>query len=123
MIACFPSHSTLRISPQRTRSTLHHPNVVLFLGACTRRPNLCLVLEFCVHGSLHHFLKNEASHGIRITMSLIYRFALDIARGVYYLHRRCSIGATRGGAGRPRAGRRGWAATRYEGGHDGTRLL
>lgn len=72
-------------------STLHHPNVVLFLGACTRRPNLCLVLEYCVHGSLHHFLKAEHTHGVRITMSLIYRFALDIARGVYYLHKRCSV--------------------------------
>ena len=70
---------------------LHHPNVVLFLGACTKRPNLCLVLEYCVHGSLHHFLKTEQEHGIRITMSLIYRFALDIARGVYYLHRRCKV--------------------------------
>jgi serine/threonine protein kinase len=77
--------------PTARRSTLHHPNVVLFLGACTRRPNLCLVLEFCVHGSLHHFLKTEHEHGVRITMSLVYRFALDIARGVYYLHRRCKI--------------------------------
>lgn len=72
-------------------SGLHHPNVVLFLGACTKRPNLCLVLEYCVHGSLHHFLKASHEHGIQITLSLILRFALDIARGVYYLHRRCSV--------------------------------
>jgi serine/threonine protein kinase len=72
-------------------STLHHPNVVLFLGASIRKPNLFLVLEYCVHGSLHHFLKNEAEHGVRVTMSLIYRFALDIARGVYYLHRRANV--------------------------------
>lgn len=44
-----------------------------------------------MHGSLHHFLKNEASHGVGITMSLVLRFALDIARGVYYLHRKQSI--------------------------------
>lgn len=72
-------------------STLHHPNVVLFLGASIRRPHLFLVLEYCVHGSLHHFLKNEAQHGVRVSMSLIYRFALDIARGVYYLHRRANV--------------------------------
>lgn len=72
-------------------STLHHPNVVLFLGACTKRPNLCLVLEYCVHGSLHHFLKAEKQHGIPMTMSLIYRFALDIARGVYYLHKKRNV--------------------------------
>lgn len=72
-------------------STLHHPNVVLFLGACTRKPNMALVIEYCAHGSLHHFLKNEHQHGVRITMSHVLRFALDIARGVYYLHRRCSV--------------------------------
>jgi serine/threonine protein kinase len=44
-----------------------------------------------VHGSLHHFLKAEAQHGVRVTMPLIYRFALDIARGVGYLHRRCNV--------------------------------
>ncbi len=63
----------------------------MFLGACTVKPNLCLVLEYCVHGSLHHFLKSEATHGVGVTMSLVLRFALDIARGVYYLHRKQSI--------------------------------
>lgn len=63
----------------------------MFLGACTVRPNLCLVLEYCVHGSLHHFLKSEHRHGVKINMPLVYRFALDIARGVYYLHRKQSI--------------------------------
>lgn len=77
------------VSPRR--SVLHHPNVVLFLGACTKKPNLCLVLEYCTHRSLHHFLKNEDKHHIRITMSHVLRFALDIARGVYYLHRKQSI--------------------------------
>lgn len=72
-------------------STLHHPNIVLFLGACTKRPHVCIVMEHCVHGSLHSFLKTEHEHGTRISMSLIYRFALDIARGVHYLHTRCSI--------------------------------
>ncbi|RYY36458.1 protein kinase [archaeon] len=72
-------------------SILHHPNVVLFLGAWPRRPRLLLVLEYCSHGSLHHFLKLEAKHGITITMPLVYRFALDIARGVLYLHRRVSV--------------------------------
>ena len=72
-------------------STLRHPNVVMFLGACTKVPNLSMVLEFCDHGSLHDFLKREAKHGIKITMSLIFRFALDVARGVYYLHRKCKV--------------------------------
>ena len=72
-------------------STLRHPNVVMFLGACTKVPNLSMVLEYCDHGSLHDFLKRDAKHGIKVTMSLVYRFALDIARGVYYLHRKCKV--------------------------------
>lgn len=26
---------------------LRHPNVVLFYGACTKFPNLCIILEYC----------------------------------------------------------------------------
>jgi len=26
-------------------STLHHPNIVLFYGACVEVPNICLVME------------------------------------------------------------------------------
>lgn len=31
---------------------LRHPNIVMFLGACTKPPNLAIVLEFCPRGSL-----------------------------------------------------------------------
>ena len=72
-------------------STLRHPNVVMFLGANIKVPHLYMVLEYCDHGCLHDFLKRDAKHGIKITMSLITRFALDIARGVYYLHRKCKV--------------------------------
>jgi len=68
------------IDEARLMATLHHPNVVLLLGACTQPPNLCIVMEYCSHGSLHDFLRGEHEHGIPITMSLILRFALDIAR-------------------------------------------
>ena len=27
-------------------STLHHPNIVLFYGACVEVPNVCLVMEY-----------------------------------------------------------------------------
>ena len=32
-------------------SILHHPNIVMFLGACVTPPEMCLLLEYCVHGS------------------------------------------------------------------------
>jgi mitogen-activated protein kinase kinase kinase 9 len=62
---------------------IRHPNVVLFLGACTKQPNLCIILEFCSRGSLWSLL-----HDLSIKMNWEYRkkFALDIAKGVYYLH-------------------------------------
>ena len=62
---------------------IRHPNIVLFLGACTKAPNLCIVLEYCSRGSLWSLL-----HDGHIKMSWEYRkkFALDIAKGVYYLH-------------------------------------
>ena len=62
---------------------IRHPNIVLFLGACTKAPNLCIVLEYCSRGSLWSLL-----HDAQIKMSWEYRkkFALVIAKGVYYLH-------------------------------------
>ena len=71
-------------------SKLHHPNIVMFLGACTQPPNLYLMLELCVHGSLFDFLR-EKKHRIKITMDISVKLALDIARGVKYLHERCNI--------------------------------
>jgi mitogen-activated protein kinase kinase kinase 9 len=35
---------------------LRHPNICMFLGACTKPPNLALVLEFCSRGSLWQLL-------------------------------------------------------------------
>lgn len=35
---------------------LKHPNVVLFMGACTRPPHLCMVTQFVARGSLFRML-------------------------------------------------------------------
>ena len=35
---------------------LRHPNIVLFIGACTEMPNLGIVLEYCKLGSLWNVL-------------------------------------------------------------------
>ncbi len=32
---------------------LRHPNVVLFMGACTKPPHLCIVMEYMGLGSLY----------------------------------------------------------------------
>ena len=72
-------------------SELHHPNVVLFLGACIVEPRVCLVLEFCIHGDLLSFLQSENRHNIQISMHMMLKMALDVARGINYLHQKKNI--------------------------------
>uniref|UniRef100_J3MCP9 non-specific serine/threonine protein kinase n=1 Tax=Oryza brachyantha TaxID=4533 RepID=J3MCP9_ORYBR len=62
---------------------LRHPNVVLFMGAVTRVPNLSIVSEFLPRGSLFRLIhrpNNQLDERRRI------RMALDVARGMNYLH-------------------------------------
>lgn len=64
---------------------LRHPNVVLLMGAVMRPPNLSIVTEFCPRGSLFRLLhrpNRELDEKRRI------RMALDVAKGMNYLHRR-----------------------------------
>ncbi|GJD06453.1 Probable serine/threonine-protein kinase [Galdieria sulphuraria] len=63
--------------------TLRHPNVILFMGACTRPPHLFIVTEFMSKGTLFDIL-----HRYRVPMnwSLMKRMALDVCRGMTYLH-------------------------------------
>ncbi len=69
-------------------SKLHHPNIVMFIGACLNPKNLALVLEFLPRGTLHDFLLNRKNE---VSLALLLRFATDVARGVKYLHTRCKI--------------------------------
>ena len=43
---------------------VRHKSVVQFIGACTRRPNLCIVFEFMPGGSLYdHMRKVRGKRG------------------------------------------------------------
>ena len=56
---------------------------MVYIGACTKPPRLCVVLEFCEMGSLWtllHFTKTELPWKIR------KQIAIDIAKGTNYLH-------------------------------------
>ncbi|EOY27878.1 hypothetical protein QUC31_012725 [Theobroma cacao] len=61
---------------------IRHPNVVQFLGAVTQSSPMMIVTEYLPKGDLRLFLKGKGA--LRPIKAL--RFALDIARGMNYLH-------------------------------------
>ncbi|XP_042483420.1 integrin-linked protein kinase 1-like isoform X1 [Macadamia integrifolia] len=61
---------------------LRHPNIVQFLGAVTDKKPLMLITEYLRGGDLHQYLKGKGS----LSPSTAVNFALDIARGMAYLH-------------------------------------
>ncbi|KAH6805028.1 protein tyrosine kinase family protein [Perilla frutescens var. frutescens] len=70
-------------SEVRIMKRVRHPNVVLFMGAVTRPPNLSIITEFLPRGSLYRLLhrpNNQLDDRRRLKM------ALDAARGMNYLH-------------------------------------
>jgi serine/threonine protein kinase len=67
----------------QTMMSVRHPNIVLFMGACTVKPNLAIILEYCGNGSLWDVLRN---HNTPLPWYLRCKIALDTARGVNYLH-------------------------------------
>lgn len=63
---------------------LRHPNVVMFLGACTRNPQtLAIVLEYCSNGTLYSLLQDRKKE---LTLSEKIDLAIGVAKGMYYLH-------------------------------------
>uniref|UniRef100_A0A3B5AKM9 Mitogen-activated protein kinase kinase kinase n=1 Tax=Stegastes partitus TaxID=144197 RepID=A0A3B5AKM9_9TELE len=60
---------------------LNHPNIMALLGVCLQEPNLCLVMEYARGGPL-----NRALAGKRIPPCTLVDWAVQIARGMLYLH-------------------------------------
>lgn len=67
---------------KRTR----HPNVVLFMGVVTKRPNFSIVTEYLPRGSLFRLLHRPGMRELLDERRRV-RMALDVARGLNYLHR------------------------------------
>jgi serine/threonine protein kinase len=72
---------------QREVTTLYkvrHPNLVLFVGACADKGHIMILTEFCSGGSLFSLLHEKRS--INLSLKQKHRMALDIAKGMNYLH-------------------------------------
>ncbi|GJN17676.1 hypothetical protein PR202_gb04765 [Eleusine coracana subsp. coracana] len=61
---------------------IRHPNVVQFLGAVTQSSPMMIVMEFMRKGDLRTHLTKKGA----LTPSYAVKLALDIARGMSYLH-------------------------------------
>ncbi|CAE6048100.1 unnamed protein product [Arabidopsis arenosa] len=75
-----------RINAFRHELTLlekvRHPNVIQFVGAVTQNIPMMIVVEYNPKGDLSVYLQKKG----RLSPSKALRFALDIARGMNYLH-------------------------------------
>eukprot|EP01018_Ginkgo_biloba_P023632 Gb_25570 [translate_table: standard] len=61
---------------------VRHPNVVQFLGAVTQSSPMMIITEYLPKGDLYAYLKRKVS----LKPVKAVKFALDIARGMNYLH-------------------------------------
>ncbi|XP_037492900.1 serine/threonine-protein kinase STY17 isoform X3 [Jatropha curcas] len=62
---------------------IRHKNVVQFIGACTRHPNLCIVTEFMARGSIYDFIHKQKG---AFKLPSLIKVAVDVSRGMNYLH-------------------------------------
>ncbi|XP_077243970.1 serine/threonine-protein kinase 12-like isoform X4 [Tasmannia lanceolata] len=61
---------------------LRHPNILQFLGAIVHGEEMILITEYLSRGNLGDILRKK----VRLDILTSLRFALDIARGMSYLH-------------------------------------
>lgn len=55
---------------------VRHKNVVQFIGACTRKPNLCIVVEYMPGGSVYDYMRRVRSFWLSGSAVLLqYRHA------------------------------------------------
>eukprot|EP00124_Ichthyophonus_hoferi_P004803 Ihof_evm1s582 gene=Ihof_evmTU1s582 len=62
---------------------LRHPNIVLFLGATVQPDPLCIITELVGRGALMKVIEDPTEI---IDRERLFHYALDIARGMNYLH-------------------------------------
>lgn len=65
---------------------LRHPNLVLFMGACTKAPQALIISEFCAGGTIFALLHQRKD--LQLPWFQRLHIALDVAKGMNFLHRR-----------------------------------
>lgn len=61
---------------------LKHENIISLHGICLEEPNMCLIMEYARGGPLNRILGN----GRRIRPDVLVDWAIQLARGMNYLH-------------------------------------
>ena len=64
---------------------LKHPNIVPFVGMCTKP--LAIILQLAPMGSLDHIIKNYRRSGTQFDILVLQKIILQIAKALEYLHR------------------------------------
>ncbi|KAF3329507.1 serine/threonine-protein kinase HT1 [Carex littledalei] len=65
-------------------SRLYHPNIVQFIAASKKPPVYCIITEYMSQGTLRMYLHKKEPYSL--STETILRLALDISRGMEYLH-------------------------------------
>ncbi|ESW32201.1 hypothetical protein PHAVU_002G301900 [Phaseolus vulgaris] len=65
-------------------ATLKHPNIVRFIGACRKPMVWCIVTEYAKGGSVRQFLMKRQKRSVPLKLAV--KQALDVARGMAYVH-------------------------------------
>lgn len=67
-------------------SRLRHPNVILFLGACTKPPHLSMITEYMEMGSLYYLI-HMSGQKKKLSWRRRLKMLRDICRGLMCIHR------------------------------------
>ncbi|CAI9297929.1 unnamed protein product [Lactuca saligna] len=62
---------------------VQHADVVRFIGACMKKPPLCIITEYMPGGSLYEYL--HKNHSI-LKLPQLVKFVIDVCKGMENLH-------------------------------------
>ncbi|KAF3781586.1 Activin receptor type-2A [Nymphaea thermarum] len=69
--------------------TVHHKNLVSFVGFCEEDVNMIILYEYMQNGSLRDLLSGKKTTAEPLTWKRRLQIALDIATGLEYIHSGC----------------------------------